>query len=175
MLSLKSLLLAMALLAFCLSSVSAVDCAFDDTEDCGTTYVKGKATGNNKQCVKIDGNPVVVSTACAFMKMKEKAKADGVNLKLNSGFRTMAEQEHLYKCYQTKKCNHGNLAAKPGFSNHQNGIALDISVSQTKTYNWLVAHAKANGFIRTVPSEKWHWEHRPGQKCNAIVKYSCKN
>jgi LAS superfamily LD-carboxypeptidase LdcB len=139
--------------------------------DCGQSYVSGRATGQ-KQCVKINGANVVTTTATAFNKMKAAAAKAGITLHVNSGFRTQAEQQHLYNCYLTKKCNNGNLAAKPGYSNHQNGIALDINVP-TSTYNWLVKHASSYGFIRTVPSEKWHWELRPGSRCNAIVKYTC--
>jgi len=140
--------------------------------NCGQSYVSGRATGE-KRCVKINNANVVVKTAEIFNKMKAAASKAGVTLHVNSGFRTMKEQQYFYNCYRTKKCNNGNLAAKPGYSNHQNGIALDINVP-TSVYNWLVKNASKYGFIRTVPSEKWHWEYRPGQRCNAMVKYSCK-
>ncbi|KAI8835299.1 hedgehog signaling/DD-peptidase zinc-binding domain-containing protein [Chytridium lagenaria] len=122
---------------------------------------------------RIGGISVVVETACAFLKMKKAAQSSNINLRLNSGFRTHAEQTRLYNCYLTKKCNSGNLAAKPGFSNHQNGIALDISVVNTSVYKWMTENASRFGFVRTVPSEKWHWELRPEAGCSDIVKYTC--
>ncbi len=82
--------------------------------NCGQSYVSGVAKGQ-KQCVNIDGKPVVTTTATAFNKMKAAARAAGVTLRINSGFRTQAEQQRLYNCYLTKRCNNGNLAAKPGF------------------------------------------------------------
>ena len=68
----------------------------------------------------------------------------------------------LGNCYITKKCNNGNLAAKPGTSNHGVGLALDLNSSGSGVYSWLKNNAHAHGFIRTVSSETWHWEYRPG-------------
>ncbi|KAI8838342.1 hedgehog signaling/DD-peptidase zinc-binding domain-containing protein [Chytridium lagenaria] len=145
-------------------ATSEVNCDFTDVTDCGEAYKKGNPIG---------GISVVVETACAFLKMKKAAQSSNINLRLNSGFRTHAEQTRLYNCYLTKKCNSGNLAAKPGFSNHQNGIALDISVVDTSVYKWMTENASRFGFVRTVPSEKWHWELRPEAGCSDIVKYTC--
>ncbi len=141
--------------------------------NCGMAYSNGRAMGN-KNCVKIDGKNVVVATAQHFNVMKAAARANGVTLRVNSGFRTQAEQTYFYNCYRTKRCNGGNLAARPGYSNHQNGIALDINTASGGAYNWLRNNASKYGFIRTVPSETWHWEYRPGQRCNSMVGYSCK-
>jgi len=142
------------------------------THNCGQAYVNGRAVGE-KRCVKIDGSNVVDSTAGVFNSMKNAAAQAGVTLRINSGFRTHAEQQYFYNCYKTKKCNNGNLAAAPGYSNHQNGIALDINIPNQNTYNWLSRNASRFGFVRTVPSETWHWEYRPGTRCNAFVSFSC--
>lgn len=141
--------------------------------DCGEAYRYGKSIGN-KECTTIDGKPVVVETANKYLRMKRAAAAKGVNLRINSGFRTMKEQKYFYNCYLTKKCNKGNKAAKPGYSNHQNGIALDLNTSESAVYSWLVKNASKYGWVRTVASEKWHWEYRgEGTSCNAFVKYTC--
>ena len=97
-------------------------------------------------------------TAAAWKRMKAAAAANGVHLKLNSGFRTMQEQQTLYQMYLAGT---GNLAAHPGHSNHQNGIALDIDVAGQAAYDWMHAHGPSFGFERTVPSEPWHWEYLP--------------
>jgi len=142
-----------------------------ENSNCGQAFERGSPLGT-KTCTSIDGKPVVVETANAFLKMKAAASSAGVSLKINSGFRTQKEQEHLYNCYKTKKCNNGNLAAKPGYSNHQNGKALDIAVANPKVFDWMKKNASKFGFVRTVPSENWHWELRH-TKCNAFVSYSC--
>jgi hypothetical protein len=117
-------------------------------------------------------NTMTTSTACAFDKMASAAKQAGVAIKINSGFRTIARQNYFWNCYQTKKCNNGNLAAKPGTSNHGKGIALDLNTDcggQTgakpncggsAVYQWLYNNAHKYGFIRTVQTEPWHWEFR---------------
>jgi hypothetical protein len=117
-------------------------------------------------------NSMTTSTACAFDQMASAAKQAGVSIKINSGFRTIARQNYFWNCYQTKKCNNGNLAARPGTSNHGKGLALDLntdcggqtgakpSCGGSAVYQWLYNNAHKYGFIRTVQTEPWHWEFR---------------
>ena len=116
-------------------------------------------------------NTMTTKTACAFDKMASAAAKDNVRIKIASGFRTIARQEYFWNCYQTKKCNNGNLAARPGKSNHGKGIALDLNTDcgkqagakptcgGSKVYQWLKNNAHHYGFKRTVQSEPWHWEY----------------
>ncbi len=89
--------------------------------------------------------------------MAAAAQKAGIKLTINSGFRTYERQLYFWNCYQKKNCNNGNLAAKPGNSNHGRGQALDINTGpmSSKTYKWMAANAKTYGFRRTVPSEPW--------------------
>ncbi|MBA2663327.1 MAG: D-alanyl-D-alanine carboxypeptidase family protein [Bradymonadaceae bacterium] len=121
-----------------------------------TGYVSGRSFAIT--VVTVDSKPVELNTANAFFKMQEAAKKSGINLRVVSGFRTQAEQQYLYNCYLTKRCNNGNLAARPGYSNHQSGHALDLNASSPGVYRWLANNAGRYGFKRTVPSENWHWE-----------------
>jgi hypothetical protein len=137
---------------------SAVDCHLTNAP----AYDHGRPF--TIQVINIDGKPASKPTGDAFLAMQKAADAAGVKLVINSGFRTMAEQQHLYSCYQHGNCNNGNLAAKPGYSNHQSGRALDLSTSP-----WLVKNAARFGFKRTVPSEAWHYEFfgaDPGGPCD---------
>ncbi|CAF3495631.1 unnamed protein product [Rotaria sp. Silwood1] len=116
-------------------------------------------------------NTMTTTTACAFDMMASAAKQAGVTIKIASGFRTVARQEYFWNCYQTKACNNGNLAARPGTSNHGRGAALDLNTdcgSQSgatpncggsKVYQWLKNNGHKYGFKRTVQSEPWHWEY----------------
>jgi LAS superfamily LD-carboxypeptidase LdcB len=143
------------------SSEAAVISKADCTKKTMTAYDQGKAY--KIEVVKIATKRVSVPTGHAFLKMQKAANEAGVSLTLSSGFRTMDEQEYFYNCYKTKSCNNGNLAAKPGYSNHQNGRALDLSTSK-----WLANNADKFGFKRTVPSEAWHYEFfgkDPGGPC----------
>ncbi|MGA9525199.1 MAG: D-alanyl-D-alanine carboxypeptidase family protein [Myxococcaceae bacterium] len=123
-----------------------------------TGYVNGVAKKITLKAIP-NGKYLRSDAAAAFNKMSAAAKSAGVTLPVVSGFRSMAQQKNLYALYLQGR---GNLAAKPGYSNHQGGIAVDISVGSTasKTYKWLAANASKYGFKRTVPSEPWHWEYR---------------
>ncbi len=111
-----------------------------------------------------DGFRLRNDAAQAFLAMRTRAAYDGRKLYVNSAFRTMEEQEELHSRYEDGT---GNLAAKPGFSNHQGGIAVDIDVDGSffsPTYQWLAANARAFGFVNTgagfSQKEPWHWEFR---------------
>lgn len=126
-----------------------------------TAYVNGAP--RKIKVVTIDGKPVEVDTAKAFLRMERAAKKDGIDLRVVSGFRTMAEQRYLYNLWLSGR---GNQAAPPGYSNHQSGTALDLnttgpsdSVGSGPVYNWLARNAHRFGF-RRIPSEHWHWEYQ---------------
>ena len=94
--------------------------------------------------------------------MSASAEAAGLTLQSTGAFRTMAEQRKLRR-------EKPNLAARPGFSNHQNGIAVDIETNKSKIYEWLTVNAVNFGFVRTVPWEAWHWEFRPQNSGNQFM------
>ncbi|HEY4222060.1 MAG TPA: M15 family metallopeptidase, partial [Myxococcota bacterium] len=153
----------------CVNDVGAdEDEPFDDRQnvdeqglhDCSEHSATGYTSGHPFaiKTVTVDGKPLQVDTANAYLAMQAKAASQGISIRVVSGFRTMAEQEFLYGCYIHGNCNGGNLAAVPGFSNHQSGHAIDMNTSDSGVYSWLTSHAHELGFARTVPSEIWHWE-----------------
>ena len=104
---------------------------------------------------------VALATLKPYLDLVEAAKEENLLISLNSGFRTFAKQASLRKRFENGT---GNLAAKPGRSNHQNGIAFDLNTigfDGTPLYDWLKKNATSHGFIRTVHKEHWHWEYRP--------------
>ena len=106
------------------------------------------------------GRVLQADAADAFNRMRAAARADGVNLNVVSSFRTMEQQQALYRAYQNGT---GNLAAKPGFSNHQSGIAVDVQTNNSRSsaaYRWLAQNGAQFGFANTVRREPWHWEFR---------------
>ena len=133
-------------------ALSSIDCR----ETTATGYTKGEAF--KMTIITVDEKNLERETGNAYYAMAKAAANDGVHIKVVSGFRTMAQQEYLYSCYKNCSCNSCNLAAKPGYSNHQSGHALDLNTSAPGVYDWLAANAGTYGFKRTVPSEKWHWE-----------------
>jgi LAS superfamily LD-carboxypeptidase LdcB len=119
-----------------------------------TGYVGGEKT--TVKVTDINGKDVEVRTAKAFRVMAKAARKKGVTLSIRSGFRSYDKQAKLYKKYRRGE---GNLAAPPGFSNHESGRALDIYITDHKAFDWLQAHGAQYGFHRTVPGEAWHWEY----------------
>jgi hypothetical protein len=105
-----------------------------------------------------EGETMTKAAASRFRRMDAAARAAGLDLRVNSGYRTYAEQARLYDAYVH---GHGNLAAKPGTSTHGLGLSADIDVRDPHTLAWLRAHAATYGFVNDVPSESWHWTYRP--------------
>lgn len=109
---------------------------------------------------KLEIERLVLRTFEPYAALVAAAAGDGVLVTLNSGFRSYPEQKYLYDGF-VRKLPGFNTAAKPGYSNHQNGIAFDLSVAGADgnpTYEWLKRRAPEFGFVRTVSKEPWHWE-----------------
>lgn len=109
---------------------------------------------------RLDIERLALNTIGAYAALVAAAAKDGIQVTLNSGFRSYPEQKHLHEGF-VRGLPGFNTAAKPGFSKHQNGIAFDLSVAGgdgNPTYEWLKRHATTFGFVRTVSREPWHWE-----------------
>ena len=117
-----------------------------------TGYVNGRATTITLAKVS-NGKEMRVDAAAAFNKMAAAAKRAGITLSVNSGFRTMAQQQVLYNNYLHHR---GASAAKPGYSNHQGGLSADIHMTASVS-RWLKANAASYGFKNDVKGEAWHW------------------
>ena len=120
-------------------------------------YSGGRNIGNT-DVVKIGGKRVTIKTGHAFLKLQKAAAARGIDVWINSGFRTMSEQTYFWNCFQNGNCNNGNRAARPGYSNHQNGRALDMSTSNRSALNRLIDQLDLDWRL-TVPGEPWHYEY----------------
>lgn len=94
------------------------------------------------------GHRLASAAARAFDAAAEQSSAPRVT----SSYRTREEQERLYALFLAGK---GNLAARPGTSLHESGLAVDAR----GTPEWEAAMVR-NGFKRTVVSEPWHWEFK---------------
>jgi peptidoglycan hydrolase-like protein with peptidoglycan-binding domain len=124
-----------------------------------TAYVQGRPSTITVVPVG-NGKYLQADAARNFKAMQADARRAGINLSVNSGFRTMAEQQELYRKYLNGT---GNLAAKPGYSNHQNGISADVGGINgygTAAYKWLQNNAGKYGFVNDVKGEFWHWTYR---------------
>jgi|688.fasta_scaffold172205_4 LAS superfamily LD-carboxypeptidase LdcB len=143
-----------------------------------TLYDNGEIVGQS-ETILIDKCKVIESIAPIIIAMKEAAQRDGVKLTLAAGLRTWDEQFALRKQNVKDKSKVNDTAyltsapasafspftAKPGWSNHHDGTAYDFNVSSNPSaYAWLIKNGLSFRMIRTVASERWHWEYRPTQK-----------
>ena len=114
----------------------------------------------------------------AYISMFNKAKEDGYTLIVNSSYRSYKEQKEIYDKYVSWYGEDADkTAAKPGFSEHQTGLAVDIQsyCSQKKDFDkceeftWLQNNAYKYGFILRYPEgkeyitgydyESWHYRY----------------
>lgn len=104
-----------------------------------------------------------------LLKMFQDAKAAGHNFIINSGFRSSAEQDALYKAYLRGE---GNLAAEPGTSMHEWGTAVDIGgvcPFDSSAWNWMKQNGPKYGFFNDESwtreenaKECWHFSSNGG-------------
>lgn len=130
--------------------------------------LEGKYSSNNQ---KMKGD-----AAKSMKSMIDSAKADGLSMKVISGYRTESLQNTLF----TNSTKRNGLAhaliysARPGHSEHQTGYAADInsvqeSFANTEQYTWLCENAYKYGFIERYPKgkefitgygyEPWHYRY----------------
>jgi len=138
-------------------------------------WESGKYIGQISLIEIVDATEVIEviadTTAAPFLAMCAAAQEAGVAIQLTSGFRTWAEQKQLREGWE-KRLPGYYPAAKPGSSNHQNGVAFDIRVRasyDSDEYLWLALEATAHGFLRTVSGEPHHWEYRPDETAAALA------
>ena len=106
--------------------------------------------------------------AKALEKMVAAATADGVTLNLQSGYRSYAFQVTLYARYvqQQGQTVADSQSARPGYSEHQTGLAADLGGTSNPACNitqcyattvegkWLATNSNHFGFIIRYPATK---------------------
>ncbi len=119
----------------------------------------GESTPGNAYYIKgADGDTIVNSRVSGAVLAITKAAANaGINLRASSSFRTMVHQQALCPC-------DSETVARPGYSNHQMGLAIDFAglpgtpgpVSGNAIWDWLSTNAGNFGY-KNLPREAWHW------------------
>jgi len=123
-----------------------------------------------------DGNYLVHSKVLPILEtMIATAKADGIDLKVISAYRSFGEQSSLKSSYKMVYGTGANkFSADQGYSEHQLGTTIDLTdlkvgasfagFEKSTAYLWLLDNAYAYGFIISYPKdntyyqfEPWHW------------------
>lgn len=105
--------------------------------------------------------------ADAFHGLVENASEEGIELRMTTAFRSYDFQKILFDSYAEKEgeAAANTYSARPGQSEHQTGLAVDVSspsvgyqltgkYSETKEGKWLAEHAHEFGFIIRFPKGK---------------------
>lgn len=127
----------------------------------------------------------------ALEKMYQAALKEDNHLVLNSGYRSYESQIEIYQEYFRKydEVTASGLVAKPGSSEHQLGLGIDLTsqsvidkqrlvFGDTAEYKWVVKNAYKYGFIVRYPkdrstitgtsNEPWHLRY-VGKKAAKII------
>lgn len=130
----------------------------------------------------VNGQPVRAEVATALTAMFTAAAADGVTLTLQSGYRSYDTQVSVYgdDVVENGVAAADTDTARPGHSEHQTGLAVDIGAAsgvctldvcfgQTAEGAWLAANAWRFGFVLRYPQgaeqitgfsyEPWHFRY----------------
>ena len=110
----------------------------------------GSGGGYSGPLVYRMGKPMRPDVGRAFDRMAAAARADGLALSINSGFRSDAEQERLFAANPNPK-----WVAPPGTSLHRYATELDLG--PPAAYGWLKRNAGRFGFIHRYAWEPWHY------------------
>lgn len=127
----------------------------------------------------IPGKQLVKVAKMAFENLAKNAKKDGFNIRAMSTYRTYSYQKGLYdnyvKNYSKEKAD--TYSARPGFSEHQTGLAVDVdnvkdyfeNFEKTQEFTWMQENAYKYGFILRYPKgkenitgytyESWHYRY----------------
>lgn len=97
--------------------------------------------------------------------VKKIVAESGGRVSVTAGFRTNQEQQALYNAYISGK---GNLAAKPGSSRHEHGMAVDFGGD----LNLAAQLAQKYGLHASVPGEPWHYVLGEGQSYDGDPDFS---
>ena len=100
----------------------------------------------------------------AYCELYEAAREEGYSLVVVSSYRSYMYQDGLYKRYLSRDSqeNVDGYSARPGHSEHQTGMAIDVSLpgcsldnfGSTKAAAWLKEHCSDYGFIIRYPKDK---------------------
>jgi D-alanyl-D-alanine carboxypeptidase len=128
----------------------------------GLTYINGVLIANKSYSLPADFAPGLDSTCYnQFCKLSSAAAQEGLNIYLSSGFRSYDYQAQIYNnyCARDGQAAADTYSARPGYSEHQTGLAIDVnqiddSFIGTPEAIWLENHCHEFGFILRYPQGK---------------------
>lgn len=123
-------------------------------------YVPGDLQQVASSASAVNGQKMRAVPAAALEQLSKSAAQEGYTIKLVSGYRSYSLQKELYTMYvkQDGKYVAEQYSARPGYSEHQAGLAADVSspsagydllqsYGNTAEGKWLAKNAHRFGFI----------------------------
>lgn len=129
----------------------------------GITTINGVLIVNKSYSLPYDYCPGDLTAECraAFNEMKLSAAEDGCDIYVSSGFRSYSTQAAIYEryCGRDGSAAADRYSARPGYSEHQSGLAIDLnsissSFANTPEGQWVAENCYKYGFILRYPKDK---------------------
>ena len=117
-------------------------------------------------------NPLVLAR---FLSAQAAAKEFGIELSIDSGYRSPEKQNYLYqRAIKTYKSAEEAIkwVLPSDLSRHPWGLALDVNLNHDKSgASWLEANGATFGLCRVYVNEWWHFEPltAPGGICPPLL------
>ncbi|MBR3767061.1 MAG: M15 family metallopeptidase [Clostridia bacterium] len=131
----------------------------------GLIYIDGILIVNKTYSLPENYNPGDLLPDCsnAFRRMQNDATQNGLSIYISSGYRSYASQKSIYNRYVSRDGKYlaDTYSARPGHSEHQTGLSIDLntitrSFGNTAAGKWVAAHCHEYGFIIRYPEGKSH-------------------
>ena len=143
-----------------------IGCVIGEDEPLGQTEI---IEGTNRP---EEINPLVLAR---FLSAQAAAKAEGITMTIDSGYRTVERQDYLFqralKEYKTPE-EATKWVLPKDVSRHPWGLALDVNLNHDKSgASWLEANGATFGLCRVYENEWWHFEPliAPGGICPPLL------
>ena len=128
----------------------------------GVTYIDGIIIVNKSfPLPEYYGYGEVPEALEAFRRMSADAAADGISLYIASGYRSYYVQMRTYNYFVSNRGQKeaDRVSARPGYSEHQTGLAFDVNSTSllfryTPQADWLDRNCSKYGFIIRYPENK---------------------
>lgn len=167
----------------------SVDILVNKTYHLDASYTPPEVVDLSKRYAS-EGRQLAKVASDALINFIQAGEKVGVTFYATSGYRSYANQEELYKRYSTSLGQNttDTLSAKPGFSEHQTGYAVDIAATHeddipeykdTLAYQWTSTNCSDYGWILRYPQgkeaitgyafESWHYRYLGTDLAKAVV------
>jgi zinc D-Ala-D-Ala carboxypeptidase len=166
---------------------------YDENSTQDMSYIGSYAEKQNQRFERLS-----LDAALALMKLIYVARTERIWIVPVSGFRSVTQQEKLYKAQIQRKGSETSAAkvsAPPGYSEHHTGYAVDLAdgnypqedisfkFAETEASRWLNLHAREFGFELSFPKnnsqgvsyEPWHWRFIGSSQAETVFQQARSN